>query len=94
MQTVTLTLYNVSLPGVPHPVSGEVIFLPASWSWDSPPEGAEVIDARLLQEGGDPLPLLSEEGYKALLAAAECAHDLSVEQSYRGHDEFDPELPF
>ena len=94
MQTVTLTLYNVSLPGVPRPVSGEVIFLPASWSWDSPPEGAEVIDARLLQEGGDPFPLLSEEGYEALLAAAECAHELLVEQSYRGHAEFDPELLF
>jgi hypothetical protein len=94
MQTVTLTLHDVSIPGVRRPVSGEVIFLPASWGWDSPPERAEVIDARLLQEDGRKVPLLTEEGYEALLAACECAHEILLEQAYRGHPEYDSELPF
>lgn len=67
----TVNVSNVSLPGISLPVSGEVDFHPARYSWEDGLEGAEISDARLKLEDGSPLPLLSEEAYARLLEVVE-----------------------
>ncbi len=82
MHTVEVTLKSVVLPGVPLPVSGKVDFLPASWSYQHGPEDAEIIDSSLQQEDGSCLPMLTQEGYEALLGASAEAYESLLSEVY------------
>lgn len=97
MHTVEVTLKSVVIPGVTLPVSGKVNFLPASWSYQHGPEDAEIIDSSLQQEDGASLPILTQEGYFALLGAATAAYESLVAEAYGDQPDSpaqDAELPF
>ena len=72
--TVTVNLKNITLPGHPNTVSGEAVLLPERYFlWEDGSEPAEIIQAELTDDQtGTPISgILSQEAYRALLAAAE-----------------------
>ncbi len=91
--TTTVTLTNVALPGFQNSFSGEVILLPERiYHWEESSDPAEIIDAFLTDDvSGAPLSaVLSEEAYRALLAAA-VAESKCYALPAKG---FETELPF
>jgi hypothetical protein len=94
MRTVTLSIKNVNIPGIPAPVSGQVEYLPPA-SWDYA-EGGEIVQAELELSPEDEVAFIRlPEAYGALLMAAEEEYSNLLEEIFRNNlSGDDSDLPF
>lgn len=90
MKSIVLNLSNVTVPGIPLPVSGEVDFLPECGVFQED----EILDGRLAQADGSPVGVLSPASYQALLAAAVEAHREEIRSAYERMPVSSSDLPF